>query len=179
MRLCYGCVLWLLFIHLHFALPGDNCRQCQAKRLKYWSEAIEGFRDVPSLPVCLPSTSTFPGLRDYRDAHSCNWYRRHYGYLHPGVLGVGKADSLLRDEQKAWAGLELAADFEDLLAVLFYFCRAHAGDFLELIWGGGLGVGDGAQGAVVEDYEGRHAELFCDGGAPGFQGLFELLGGWG
>ena len=70
------------------------------------------------------------------------------------------------------------ADLEDLLAVLFYFCWAHAGDFLELVGGDWAGVGNGAQSAVVQHDEGRHAQLFGDGGAPGFQGLFQLLGGW-
>ena len=72
--------------------------------------------------------------------------------------------------------LSLIADFEDLLAVFFYFCGAHAGDFLELIRGGGSCVGDGSQCLVVENYEWRHAELFGYCRTPAFEGLLELLG---
>jgi hypothetical protein len=70
----------------------------------------------------------------------------------------------------------IIADGDDLLAVFFCFGGADAGDGCELVGSGRTGVGDGAQSAVVQDEEGRHAELFCVAGAPEFEGLLELLG---
>ena len=73
----------------------------------------------------------------------------------------------------------LDADFQDLRAVFVYFGGTHAGDFLQLIRGRRAYVSYGVQGLVVQDDEGRHAYLLRNGGAPTFEGLFQLLGCWG
>ena len=73
----------------------------------------------------------------------------------------------------------LVEQAKDLGAVFFDRADAYSGDPEEFGGGGGLARGDGSQGIVGEDAEGRDVAAFGFGQAPGSQGVFRSRLGLG